>query len=639
MTNARRGGEELATREGVAELALDYLRLLARESRSVEFEGPLLAARTAGLGAAALQQVMELRGLALEVHRHQDEQRRRAQELTALFETAGDLAALKDVDAVLQAIVARVRSLLGSDVSYLTLNDDEAGDTYMRVTNGIVAQEFKDCRMNFGEGLGGLVAETATPFWTDDYVNDSRFQHTDKIQDVVSVEGLTAILAVPLRLGQQVLGVLYAANRSPRAFSRDDVNLLLSLAAHAAIAIDSARLLTETQSALEDLKSTSMLLQRRTTAAETAEDAHDRLADIVVKGGDADDVVREIQEVVGGEISVLDADGTVLAAAASSDEHRWAYAKALRASTENRTVLTDELCAAPVQVGTGEPFVLLRTGGGRAEDVVRRILERAATVTALLLVVRRTVADTEARLRGDLLAELVSGETPSEGLYDRARRLGVDLDRPHAVVVAEPVERADRALRAAEHLAAVEHGLTTLLEHRLVVLLPDRDPQEAGVLVARTLGAGDSTVGSAGPARVPDEVAVHHLEATRCVDALLALGRRGDTATTRDLGFVGLLLGGGGGVDGFVTDRLGPVLDYDARRSTDLAATLHEWFAQGQHLGRTAKALQVHPNTVTQRLDRVAQLFDDDWQQPEARLELQLALRLARLRERSSTSD
>jgi len=42
--------------------------------------------------------------------------------------------------------------------------------------------------------------------------------------------------------------------------------------------------------------------------------------------------------------------------------------------------------------------------------------------------------------------------------------------------------------------------------------------------------------------------------------------------------------------------------------------------------------LHVHVNTVTQRLDRVGQLLGPQWQRPERALEVQLALRLHRLR-------
>jgi len=67
------------------------------------------------------------------------------------------------VDSVLTAIVRRARQLLGTDVSYLTLNDPAAGDTYMRVTDGSVSARFQALRLPMGAGLGGLVAQTAAP--------------------------------------------------------------------------------------------------------------------------------------------------------------------------------------------------------------------------------------------------------------------------------------------------------------------------------------------------------------------------------------------------------------------------------------------------------------------------------------------
>jgi hypothetical protein len=60
---------------------------------------------------------------ALETRRMVDERRRREAELAALYETAGDLSSLRDLEAVLQAIVRRARDLLHTDAAYMMLND------------------------------------------------------------------------------------------------------------------------------------------------------------------------------------------------------------------------------------------------------------------------------------------------------------------------------------------------------------------------------------------------------------------------------------------------------------------------------------------------------------------------------------
>jgi DNA-binding PucR family transcriptional regulator len=73
------------------------------------------------------------------------------------------------------------------------------------------------------------------------------------------------------------------------------------------------------------------------------------------------------------------------------------------------------------------------------------------------------------------------------------------------------------------------------------------------------------------------------------------------------------------------------VLDYDARRGTDLVTTLRAWFDTGASPARAAEALGVHVNTVTQRLDRVGRLLGRDWSSPDRGLQVQLALQLHRL--------
>lgn len=614
----------------------EFLELLAREASPVEFEGPLLAARAAGADAAHIHELERAKMLALQVRTVLEARRRRETELSALYETAGDLAALTDVDAVLEAIVHRARQLLHSDVAYLSLNDDEQGDTYMRVTEGILATSFREVRLPMGAGLGGLVAQTATPYSTPDYFEDERFRHTSGIDTAVADEGLRSILGVPLLLGKQVIGVLYAANRATRPFVRDDVALLVSLAAHAAIAIDNARLLAETQLALSELEAASALLRSHTENVERAADHHDRLTRVVLQGGGVDDVVREVREVLGGEVLVVDPGGTVLATTAEdappTPEELTAV---LRAVGTSRTAEAAGVFATPVVAGADHLATMMLRRSGRLEQGDQRILERSALVTALLLLFRRSVAEAEGRVRGELLEDLLTGaDRDPEGLRERARLLGADLQQPQAVVVARLVGDRARVGQAASYTASVNGGFAAVRDGHVVALLPHEDPRAAAALLGEGLRqplGGPLTAGAAGPVSGPAAIVAAYEEARRCLDALVSLGRDGEVATAQDLGFVGLLLGSGHDAGGFVRSVLGAVLDYDEQRSTKLVGTLRAYFHAGGNLTRTAGELHVHVNTVTQRLDRIAQLLGEDWQEPERQLEVQLALRLHRL--------
>ena len=176
-------------------------------------------------------------------------QRAREAELSALYETANDLTAIRDVDTILAAIVRRARQLLHADMTYLSLNDEEEGASYMRVTDGALTQEFRTLRLPLGTGLLGLVAQAGAPYYTEDYQADARFVHLADIDDAVAGERIRAILGVPLVVEGRVIGALLAVHRAVRRFPPTEVSLLASFAAHAAVALENARLFAELDSA------------------------------------------------------------------------------------------------------------------------------------------------------------------------------------------------------------------------------------------------------------------------------------------------------------------------------------------------------------------------------------------------------
>ncbi|MEU8617753.1 GAF domain-containing protein [Streptomyces sp. NPDC048623] len=615
------------------------LDLLAADAPAEELVAQPARARAAGATAADAVRIEETTEAALAVRRVLDQYRRREAGLVALFDTAGDLAGLRDLDAVLRAIVRRARTLLGTDVAYLTLNDPAAHDTFMRVTDGSVSAAFQQLRLGLGEGLGGLVAQTSRPYASTDYRADRRFRHTGAIDDGVAEEGLRGILGVPLRVGEEIIGVLFAADRTPREFPPDAIALLGSLADHAAVAIDSARLLEETRNALTRLEAANATARAHSEALHRASDAHDRLTRLVLRGAGIDEVAAEIAALLRGGVAVHDTDGSELARAGT--EPVTPSAESLAASrTDGRAVHDADVWTCAVLAGSEPLGSILLTGRTDLSEADRRLFERAALVTAMLLLIRRSVAETEDRVRGELLDDLLADPAASarwdgDSLTLRARRLGVDLGRPHAVAVldCEPPLRPRLAAETARRARGLG-GLAGTRHGHVVLLAPsDRPGTLARGLAAdltRALGA-PVTAGAAGPAHGPGRLAALHSEALRCLTALHALDRTGEGAGIAELGFIGVLLGDRADVGSYVERVLGPVLAYDAERGTELLRTLHAYYDQGASLSRAKDALHVHVNTVVQRLDRVAQLLGPDWNSPARALETHLALRLHRL--------
>ena len=79
----------------------------------------------------------------------------------------------------------------------------------------------------------------------------------------------------------------------------------------------------------------------------------------------------------------------------------------------------------------------------------------------------------------------------------------------------------------------------------------------------------------------------------------------------------------------FYEARLGALRDYDRERHAQLVPTLDAYFASSRSLAGTAQVLHKHRNTVLYRLRLIEEIAGVDLRDPQAQLELQVALRIA----------
>lgn len=575
---------------------------------------------------------------------------RREHELSALFSSARELAEEREPALLLRRLVQRAFDLIGTDVAYVASFEQPSGVLMIREAVGSVTPELMGVRVPPGKGLAMKVAQSRAAFRSTRYMTDHGIEHDDEVDAVIAGEGIVSMVGVPMLAGDEVLGVLVAANRSLRTFTTEEIALLSAFADHASVVLQTARRLDEAVASAAAAESACAELTRQTAAMERTAAVHSELTAAVLRGGSAEEVAGILGGVLRRRVRILDRRGTPLADSAGAavvdepaeDGDRPGFpgpiAAALRESrrTGQCVPVHEPGSGLAVAVVAGESLmgaILVDDGEIALTPADRRTVERASQIVALLTLRQEAVADAEERVRGELVSDLLGARSVyRHELLLRARSRGIRIDdlRTPVVVTVDPEYRR-AALRAAHDIAPA--ALAGEHEGSVVVLLPD-NPSEAAELVrariAATLGAPVLVV--AGPAGSPESLADRFDLARRCARLLVGLGRT-DTAATTDGYAPYLALFGSGREDlgAFIEQTLGPVIAWDAERGTELIATLLGFIEANASPTRTARNLGLHTNTVLQRLDRITTLLGEAWRDPEPLFRISIAARLHQL--------
>jgi PAS domain S-box-containing protein len=175
------------------------------------------------------------------VERLYAESHAREQEAIKLYEVTSQLASSLDVDRILDQIVGKTVDLLGSDAAGIYTDDERRGRLTFRRGLNLDPDITRNLVLEPGEGVAGRAYAERRPVWTGDRLDDATLAYTPPVGALVSEFAPRAFLAVPIIIRGEVLGVLVDYFFAPHDFSPKEVQLLSTLADHAAIALDNAR--------------------------------------------------------------------------------------------------------------------------------------------------------------------------------------------------------------------------------------------------------------------------------------------------------------------------------------------------------------------------------------------------------------
>src|SRR5215831_3309788 len=183
--------------------------------------------------------------------------------LKMLQSLSGKLSRLNDVAQIGMTIAEELRLLIDYHNCRVFVRD---GDDLVPVAfrgdltpvEGVSAVDL--LRTQVGRGITGKVAETGEPLLVGDAANHA---FGERIAGTANIE--ESLLAVPLRFGSRVIGVVVVSKLGLEQFDADDLRLLEVLAGHAAVAVENARLYEAQRRAAES--ATALLAFARDLAA------------------------------------------------------------------------------------------------------------------------------------------------------------------------------------------------------------------------------------------------------------------------------------------------------------------------------------------------------------------------------------
>jgi sugar diacid utilization regulator len=447
--------------------------------------------------------------------------------------------------------------------------------------------------------------------------------------------------AYPLRSIAGRLGFLVVhAAREPAV---EEQFLAQVLAQQTGVAVSNAQLHGRERDTAAQLAATNEALEETVATLRRGMAIHERLTGVAAAGEGAAGIAEALHDLTGLAVAVEDRYGNLSAWAGPGQPARHPKPPAYE-----REQLLRRLMAAGRSVRDGDRVVALaspRPGvlgmlslvdpGHRAGTTDVMALEHGATVLAVELARLRGMADTELRVRRELVHDLLTG-TDDESAYRRAEALGYDLGRPHQVAVLEvpdggpSPEEALHATRRAVRQQQLPCLLGTLTGTVVIVAADgQRDWETLRAAIVAELDGSRCRMGVGDlcpqPSRLPHSLREARL-ALRLQKASASAAR---TSVYADLDVLRMLAAVDdlSDVAGFVHKWLGPLAAYDERKHTELVKTLTQYLQHGGGYEATSRALSVHRSTLKYRLQRIRELTGLDLSDPETHFNLQLATR------------
>ena len=203
--------------------------------------------------------------IAIENSHVHEATRHRTKQLAALNELGRVVISTLDLDEVLRLAMHSINEIIKAEAGSLLLLDETTSELVFRISLHGDSQQRAPLTLQVGQGIAGWVVKEGEPLLVRDVSTDPR--HYRQASKMFGLE-CRSILCVPLVIKDHVIGAIELVNKLDGDFTDEDLELLNSMAATVAVALENARLYTELAEFTRELeKSQAQLVKAEKLAA------------------------------------------------------------------------------------------------------------------------------------------------------------------------------------------------------------------------------------------------------------------------------------------------------------------------------------------------------------------------------------
>ncbi len=177
-------------------------------------------------------------------------------DLRELAEIAWVINSSVEINEVLRIVMDKIIELTGAERCFLMLKEPN-GSLSLQIARNWEQESIEQSDLAISKTIVNDVVKSGEPIVTTNAINDPRFGK----QESIVTHNLRSILCVPLKVKDEITGVIYADNRlRAGVFTKSGRDILAAFANQAAIAIDNARLFNSLRSTLAEVTKMKSLM-------------------------------------------------------------------------------------------------------------------------------------------------------------------------------------------------------------------------------------------------------------------------------------------------------------------------------------------------------------------------------------------